>query len=304
MKVRIGFGLGTGTAAGGPAGFASMFDGLERHRFDSLWLSERVTGAAVDPIVGLAVAAGRTQRLKLGFSVLVLPGRNPALLAKELASLDVLSNGRLLPAFGLGIADAGEQQAFGVAREERAARFDEALPLLRRFWSEDVVDHDGTYFSYSGLRVQPKPVQSPLEVWLGGRAPSELRRVGRLGDGWLPSFCTPSEAAAGRELVERAAADAGRSIDPEHWGALVVYVRGDDGGLPDRLAALVAARRPGTDPSEVVPSGHAALAKHLLRFVDAGFSKFVVVPAGDPPSSSAWDDELASLAAEVLPLQT
>ncbi|HEX7166189.1 MAG TPA: TIGR03854 family LLM class F420-dependent oxidoreductase [Acidimicrobiales bacterium] len=302
MKVRVGFGLGTGTTAGGPAGFAALVDGLERHRFDSLWLSERVTGAAVDPIVGLAVAAGRTSRVKLGFSVLVLPGRNPALLAKELASLDLLSGGRLLPAFGLGIADPGEQQAFGVDRSERAARFDEALPLLRRFWTEDAVDHDGRFFTYKGLGVRPKPLSSPLEVWLGGRATSELRRVGRLGDGWLPSFCTPAEATEGRAVVEAAAAEAGREIDPEHFGALVVYHRGP-APLPERLATLVQVRRPGTDPSEVVPSGAADLRRQLERFVDAGFSKFVVVPAGDPPSGD-WDAELAELASEVLPLQT
>lgn len=300
MKVRIGFGLGTGVMPGGATTFGALVDGLERHRFDSLWLSERLTGGAIDPIVGLSVAAGRTARLKLGFSVLVLPGRNPILLAKELASLDALSNGRLLPAFGLGVADAAEQQAFGVAREERASRFDEALPLLRRLWREDTVDHDGRYYRYSGMRVLPKPVQDPLEVWLGGRAPSELRRVGRLGDGWLPSFSTPAEVVEGRSMVEKAAADQGRWIDPEHWGALVIYAHGP---LPERLAALVAARRPGLDAADVIPSGFDALRRQLERFIDVGFSKFVVVPAGGPIGAS-WDEELAALAAEVLPLQS
>lgn len=298
MKIRIGYGLGTGTSEAGGAGFASLVDSLEAHRFDSLWLSERVTGGAVDPIVGLAVAAGRTKKLKLGFSVLVLPGRNPVLLAKELASLDHLSNGRLLPAFGLGVADGAEQQAFGVERAERAKRFDEALPLLRRFWTEETVDHSGTYFSYSGIGVRPKPVQSPLEVWLGGRAPSELRRVGRLGDGWLPSFTSPADAAAGRVVVEEAAAAAGRAIDPEHWGALVIYTRGTE--LPERFSALLKARNPDADPSDIVPAGLPALRAHLERFCEVGFSKFVLVPAAEPAS---WDDELGEVAAEVLTLQ-
>jgi probable F420-dependent oxidoreductase len=275
-----------------------MVDGLEANRFDSLWLSERVTGGAVDPIVGLAVAAGRTKKLKLGFSVLVLPGRNPALLAKELASLDHLSNGRLLPAFGLGVADGGEQQAFGVERSERAKRFDEALPLLRRLWSEESVDHDGTFFTYKGLTIRPKPVQSPLEVWLGGRAPSELRRVGRLGDGWLPSFTSPADAAAGRVVVEEAAAAAGREIDKEHWGALVIYTRGTE--LPERFAALLKARNPDADPADVVPAGLPALRAHLEKFCEVGFSKFVLVSAGEPAS---WDDELGEVASEVLSLQ-
>src|SRR4051794_41506154 len=107
---------------------------MERLHFDSLWVSERIGGESPDPVVAMAFAAGRTTRLKFGTAVMVLPGRNPVLVAKELASLDRLSGGRLLPAFGLGVADAHEQQAFGVARNERAAWFDEALPLIRRVW--------------------------------------------------------------------------------------------------------------------------------------------------------------------------
>ena len=156
----------------------------------------------------------------------MLPGRNPVLLAKQWATLDRMSNGRALPAFGLGVAEP--HGATGVrrdAREERAALFDEALPLMRRLWSEDVVDHDGPRFHYEGISIAAKPAQERLDVWLGGRVPSELRRVGRLGDGWLPSFCTPEMVAEGRVVVEKAAAEAGRAIDPEHFGAMVFYAR-------------------------------------------------------------------------------
>jgi probable F420-dependent oxidoreductase len=252
MKIRVGYGLGTQTMGGGPLQFAFLIDELERLRFDSLWLSERVTGAAPDPLVGLAFAAGRTRRIKLGTSVLVLPGRNPALLAKELASLDLLSGGRLLPAFGLGVADPGEQQAFGVERASRAALFDEALGLIRRFWHGDVVDHESARYHYSGLRIQPLPAQSPPDVWLGGIAPSELRRVGRLADGWLPSFITPDEALAGRATIEAVAADAGRAIDDEHFGALVPYSLTS---IPERFRAAMAARRPGVDAADLLPVG-------------------------------------------------
>src|ERR687885_594123 len=111
-----GYGFGTQGFAADAERFAQVADGLERLGFDSLWLAERATGSVPDPIVALAVAAGRTRRLKLGTSVLVLPGRNPAILAKELASLDRISGGRLLLAFGLGIDDPTERQAFGVER--------------------------------------------------------------------------------------------------------------------------------------------------------------------------------------------
>ena len=296
MKIRVGYGLGTQGLARAD-GFGELVDRLEERGFDSLWLSERVTGDAPDPLVGLAFAAGRTKKLKLGTSVQVLPGRNPALVAKEWASLDQLSGGRALPAFGLGVAQPAEQQAFGVERGERAALFDEVLPLVRRLWTEERVDHDGPRYSFRDLSVRPLPAQQPLDVWLGGRAPSELRRVGRLGDGWLPSFSTPPEVAEGRRTVETAAADAGREIDPEHFGALVIYA---DDAIPDVLHAAIQARRPGLDPAELVPVGHAALRAHLEAFIARGFSKLVLIPAFDPPS---WADELEALAAAVLPLQ-
>jgi probable F420-dependent oxidoreductase len=297
MKVRIGYGLGVQGLRRDDT-FAELVDALESNRFDSLWLSERLTGEAPDPVVGLAFAAGRTRKLKLGTSVQVLPGRNPALLAKEWASLDRLSGGRALPAFGLGVANPAEQQAFGVERGERAAWFDEALPLIRRMWTEDEVDHDGPRFSYRGLSVRPKPIQQPLEVWLGGRAKSELRRVGRLGDGWLPSFSTPAEVAAGRVVVEEAAEQEGRAIDPEHFGALVIYARDE---IPELLRAGIRSRRPDIDPGEVVPVGHPALRVTLEGFLEHGFSKLVLVPAHDPAS---WTDELGAVAAAVLDLQS
>ena len=297
VKIRVGYGLGTQTPVEGE-GFAALVDELERLGFDSLWLSERLTGPAPDPLAGLAFAAGRTRRLKLGTSVQVLPGRNPVVVAKAWASLDRLSGGRALPAFGLGVADAAEQQAFGVAREERAAWFDEALPLLRRLWAEETVDHDGPRFSFRGLRVAPKPAQGHLDVWLGGRAQSELRRVGRLGDGWLPSFCTPDDVATGRRVVEEAADAAGRAIDPEHFGALIPYC---SDGLPDAIVAAIAARRPGVDPRAVVAVGHAGARDMIEAFVAVGTSKFVLAPVTVPPS---WTDELSALAATVLPLQT
>lgn len=299
MKVRIGFGLGALGATADAATYGAVVDALEDLHFDSLWLSERATGPTLDPMVALAVAAGRTRKLKLGTSVQVLPGRNPVLLAKQWATLDVLSNGRALPAFGLGVVDPVEQQAFGVAREERAARFDEALGLLRRFWTEDAVAHDGAHYHYEGVGIGIRPVQQPPDVWLGGRAPGELRRVGRVADGWLPSFTTPEEVAAGRDVVVAAATAAGRSIDPEHWGVLVAYAPRE---IPPTVAELVAKRLPGTDPERVVPIGHEALRAALEGFIAVGFSKLVPVPFG--ASVDDWESELTALAAATLDLTT
>jgi probable F420-dependent oxidoreductase len=296
VKVRIGIGLGNLRPLAG-SGLAALAEAMERHGYDSLWLSERISGPAPDPVLGLTYAAARTTRIKLGTSVSVLPGRSPALVAKEWATLDVLSGGRALPAFGLGIAHPVEQQAFGVARRDRASIFDEALPLLRRLWTEDVVDHDGEWFHYEQMSVLPKPAH-PLDVWLGGRAPSELRRVGRLGDGWLASFTTPAQCAAARGVIEDAAAAANREIDPEHFGAMVLYTHDE---IPAPLVQLIAARNPDADPTDVVGHGWPGLRELCERFVAAGFSKLVLVPLAEPKD---WDDELGAGAAEVLPLQT
>jgi probable F420-dependent oxidoreductase len=299
VKVRIGFGLGTRTRLHGPA-LGAVVDALEAHRFDSLWVSERIGGEAPDPLVAMAYAAGRTQRLKFGMSVMVLPGRNPVVLAKALATLALLSGGRLLPAFGLGVADPNEQQAFGVERRDRAAWFDESLAVMRACWRDEHVEHDGPRFHYSGLRVSPKP--GPLDVWLGGIAPSELRRVGRLADGWLPSFVTPADAEAGRAVIEQVAAEHERAIEDDHYGVLLPHA---DGPVPDAVLAQLARRRPDLeDPTTLIPQGWDGLTKAIGRFVDVGTSKFVVLPIDEPADQAAWETHLIDAAGALLPLQT
>jgi len=301
VKVRIGFMPAAGLPADAGA-FGATVDALEDLGFDSLWLSERVSGPNPDPIVGLAVAAGRTTRMKLGTSVQVIPGRNPALLAQSLASLDVLSGGRFLPGFGLGGVDPREQQAFGVTRAERGPRFDEVVTLLRRIWTEDAVTHAGAYHSYTDLRVRPRPVQRPPDIWFGGRARSELRRVGRLGDGWLASFAMPEECAAGRVVIEDSAAEHGRTVDPEHYGAMVFASREP---LPEALLPVLAARNPDVDPRVLIPIGLDALRSRCEEFVAVGFSKLVVVPmaaSGDPGGDPTA--HLGAIADAVLDLET
>jgi probable F420-dependent oxidoreductase len=298
VKIRVGVGLGTSTLVGDGERYLPFVDALERRGFDSLWLSERLTGSAPDPLMALAVAAGRTKKLKLGTSVLVVPGRNPVVLAKELASLDRLSGGRLLPAVGIGAPVPAEHRAFGVDRRERAALFDEALGLIRRLWTEDDVHHDGARFRVDGVTLQPKPVQDPIEVWLGGASPSELRRTGRLGDGWLASFTTPADVEAGWRTINAVAAEHGRGIDPEHLGVLVAYART---GMPDAVGRALAARRPELDAADVVPVGIDALRRQIEAFVAVGASKFVAVPVEEP---SDWDAELDELASVLLPLET
>ena len=301
MKIRVGYGLGVRTRLNDTS-FLDVVDALEALRYDSLWVSERIGSECPDPVVAMSVAAARTKKLKFGMSVMVLPGRNPVLLAKQLATLDRMSNGRLLPAFGLGVADQAEQQAFGVERSERAKIFDEALELMRKCWLDDVVTHSGKWFNVDGLRVEPKPKQQPPDVWLGGIAPSELKRVARLSDGWLPSFVMPDEAGSGWETINRHAAELGREIEDEHFGVLIPYRFGP---LPGALMAGLGARRPDlADPGVLIPNGWDELVVRIKDFISVGASKFVVLPLVEPDGSDAWMRHLEEAADVVIPLQT
>ena len=293
MKIRIG--VGAATAASTPEALAEIVTGLDELGFDSLWLSEVLTGPVLDPSVGLAWAAARNPRVKLGTTML-LPGRNVVRLAKQLASLDVLCHGRLLVTLVPGLTYPPEREAIGVEPKQRGAVIDEALPLLRRLWAGETVSHAGVAGTFRDVKLSPLPVQQPLEVWLGGTVPAALERCGRLSDGWLPSLCTPQEAAAGRIVIDEAAARAGRSISPEHFGMSIGYASAP---IDPATARLMAARRPRS--VELTPVGWPALRERLQRFIDVGFSKFVLRPMIAPRS---WRAELEALSAAVGDLQT
>ena len=292
MKIRIG--VGAAGASATPGALAELVTGIDQLGFDSLWLSEVLTGPVLDPVVGLAWAAASNPRVKLGTTML-LPGRNVLRLAKQLASLDVLCDGRLLVTLVPGLTYAPEREAIGVDPKRRGAFIDEALPLLRRLWAGETVTHEGAAGTLREVRLSPLPVQRPLEVWLGGTVPAALERCGRLSDGWLPSLCTPEEAAAGRVVIEDAAARAGRSISGEHFGMSIGYAREP---IDPATARTMAARRPRA--LELTPVGLPALRELIERFIAVGFSKFVVRPIVPPAS---WRAELETLAAAVGHLQ-
>jgi len=293
MKIRIG--VGAAGASSTPDALAELVTGLDDLGFDSLWLSEVLTGPVIDPVVGLAWAAASNPRVKLGTTML-LPGRNVLRLAKQLASLDVLCRGRLLVTLVPGLTYPPEREAIGVEPKQRGAFIDEALPLLRRLWAGETVSHDSAAGNLREVKLSPLPVQQPLEVWLGGTIPAALERCGRLSDGWLPSLCTPEEAAAGRVVIEEAAAKAGRSISGEHFGMSIGYARVP---IDPATARVMAARRPRS--LELTPVGLPALRQLIERFIGVGFSKFVVRPVVPPAS---WRAELEALAGAVGDLQT
>lgn len=291
MKVRFGIALGGSTD---PGGLAEIIDILESSGVDSLWFPELVYSPAVDPTVGMAFAIARTERLKVGTSVAILPGRHPVLVAKQLASLSALAPKRILPVFGLRAAQPAERRLFPAPEGRRAALFDESLSLLRAALSGTDVSFHGEQFDLE-FRLDAGPV-APIDVWLGGSAPAALRRVGRFGDGWLGSFLTPAEAGRARESIITAAAEAGRSIEPDHFGITVLFA---EGGVPPQVNDLIRRQRPDCDPGDLIADSWAALHRLLDGYVDAGLTKFVISTVGSVPTQPFID----SFVTELLPRQ-
>jgi probable F420-dependent oxidoreductase len=295
MKVRFAVAPGAGAQEG--VQIEAFAEALEASGFDGVWLSDVPLAPVLDPLLGLALIAGRTSRLRLGANIVPL-GRNPFLLAKELAQLDRLCDGRLLLSFVPGLDHPGEREVLGVDGAVRGAVLEEALGLLRRWWAGEAVEHHSTRWSFPAVAAVARPLQEPLEVWLGGRGPKALERVGRIADGWLGAAVTPEEAQAACERIQQSAASAAREFDPEHFGLSIPYSR----TAPDpALLSGLAARRPDIDPLALMPVGAQALRELLLRHIDAGLSKFVVRPAG---ISTSWEDEVDWLTGAILDLQS
>ncbi len=255
-----------------------------------------VFGPLVEPFIGMTYALARTARLKVGTGVAVLPGRHPVLVAKQLATLAGLAPGRVLPVFGLKPARPGEVPLFPVPPGRRAAVFDESLALLRLLLRQEMVSFSGEFFTIENASVGPLPAR-PLDIWLGGSAPGALRRVGRLGDGWLASFITPAQAREGRRAIQAAAAEAGREVEADHFGISLAV--GPD-GLPPGLVEVIRQRRPDVEPATLAAASWPAARALIEEFIEAGLSKFVIRPAGP---GDALDQFLDSFAAELMPLQ-
>jgi len=295
MKIR--FAVAPGSAASADGELLAFADAIEASGFDGIWLSDLPVAPVIDPLLGLALVAGRTTRLRLGANVVPL-GRNPFLLAKELAQLDRISHGRLLLSFVTGIGGSGEREALGIGDAGRGEVLEEVLGLLRAWWAGETVEHRSERWSFTGLAAAAQPVQDPLEVWLGGRGPKALDRVGRLADGWLGAQVTADEARAARERIQASAANAGREVDPEHFGLSLAYSRVSP--EPELLRRL-AARRPDIDPLTILPVGAAALRSAIDDYVKAGLSKFVIRPSAGVDS---WIEESEWLSDALLDLQT
>ena len=224
---------------------------IDRCGYDSIWVADHIwyPAAILDPLLQLAQAAMVSRRLLLGVGVYLLPLRHPVPVAKQVATLDHLSEGRLIFGVGIGGEFPKEYEACGVPVKERGARLSEAIPLLRALLSGDPVDHRGRHYpGFNGLALQP-PSRQPggPPIWCGGRADAALARAGRLADGWMSYVVTPAMFGAALGKIAEAADKAGRRIERFGTGHLLFTRLDDSYETALEAATLTLSRRYGSD---------------------------------------------------------
>ncbi len=168
-----------------------------------------------EPFVLFSFMAALTQRIHFTTGVIILPQRQAALVAKQAACLDILSNGRLRVGIGTGW-NWVEYQSLNQDFHNRGRRFEEQIQVMRQLWTQSLVSFDGHWHSIPDAGINPLPIQRPIPLWFGGHAEQALRRAARLGDGWMPNYSTPTEAAPALAILHRTLLENRR--DPQSFG--------------------------------------------------------------------------------------
>ena len=283
-------------------GFWRWVDLCEDGGIDSIWQTDRLISRSpiLECMVALAAIAGRTKRIKFGVNVVSVAMRDPVLLAKQCATLDLLSSGRLLPGFGIGSPRGPEWAAMHLDPKTRGRTTDEALEIIARLWSGEKFDFAGKHFQLTGAQIAPLPVQPDLPMWIGGSSEAAVRRTAKYGTGWQAGAETPETVAQMIADIKTATAAAGRSIDDDHYGAAFAFRFGglDDPGVAKVLDQYKA--RTGRDGRDYFAVGGAEeIMERLTAYVEAGASKFILRPAADGDMDMLAQTTL--LVEEVLP---
>lgn len=282
MAVRAGFGIAN-FPFDKPQSWFEWVQLLERYRVDSVWQTDRLV--SVDPYLEavsvMATLAGCTERIKFGMNAIVAPLRDPLVLAKQCATIDFLSNGRLLPMFGVGYPNAVEWKSTNRDAGDRGARSGEIFQLLNLLWSQESVTFEGKFYQYRNVSVTPRPVQQPLPLWIGGNADAALKRTARLGTGWIGGITTVEQVDHAIKLIRSESAALGRRIDDDHYGTSLAFRIGSVDDPVVNQFPLV--RRAGIgDEIDLRPLLAIGTAQEIIARIEAykavGASKFVLLP--------------------------
>lgn len=278
MGIRIGVGFGRFPFESIKT-FRAWLDACDDGGIDSVWQSDRALSREPyhEPLTLLSVVAGATQRLKIGMNAVVLGYRDPVVFARQCASLDVLSDGRLLPVVGVGRGTSPDWHATGRSPKARGARANEALEIITRLWREENVTFEGEHYQVRNATISPRPVQDPLPLWIGGSSEAAVRRTVRFGSGWLAPLESPEEAGKTVQAIKTEAKRQGRTIPDDHYGASILY----------RIEAGKAGASFGTDqPAEIrdrlakvtVVGDADAFLERIAEYSRRGVDKFIAIP--------------------------
>lgn len=280
MTVSAGLGLAN-FPFDGARQFWRWVDLCDSGGVDSLWQSDRLIGRdpSLECISLMAALAGATRRIKFGMNVASLGLRDPVVTAKACATIDVLSEGRLLPAFGVGSALSRDFAATGTPTRGRGQRTDEGLEILSRLWSEDSVTFEGRHYRLDDASIAPRPVQQPLPLWVGGTAEQAIERTARWGTGWQAGLDTPDQVAPVITAIKARTAELGRQIDEDHYGAGFGFRFGHpDEPIVARYRALLEQRLKRAPDGLIAVGDTAEMLALIERFRAAGVHKFVLRP--------------------------
>lgn len=226
----------------------------------------------MEAVVMLSFVASVTETIGLGTEVLVLPQRNPTLTAKQISTLDTLSGGRVRLGVGVGW-QASEYEALGEDFSNRGLRMDEAIRLLRRYWSEESTSVSSEYYHFEAIAMEPKPPQgAELPIWIGGTSKRALRRVGELGDGWMATSMPDEQIEASKAMITACAEAAGRDPSAIGYQMMLDVPPRDDAGkdfYADRDRVLKAADRIRGHGFEWIAVNMTAMFQSGARSVDA-----------------------------------
>ncbi|TMB69421.1 MAG: LLM class flavin-dependent oxidoreductase [Chloroflexi bacterium] len=280
---------------------------IEELGYDSAWTSEHIFFyfPTFDALTPLAAMAALTSRIRLGTAVLLLPLRPAALAAKEIASVDNISGGRVILGAGVGGEYPKEFEAVGVPVRERGARADEALRVMKLLYGQDNIRFEGRFTKLDGVTLAPKPVQpGGPPVWIAGRSEAAMRRAGRLGDGYLPYLFSPEQFRDGLAKTREYADKVGR--DPSTiTGATYQFICLADTYNEAKTIAAADLSRRYNQPFEkivdryVVMGSASECAARLADFVEAGVEHFILVPI--VPAPNDFMPHVEAYAAGVLP---
>ncbi|MDG2002423.1 MAG: LLM class flavin-dependent oxidoreductase [Novosphingobium sp.] len=282
MSIRVGMGTGLGANLSA-SDYWRWVDFCEETGVDSIWHSDQLLGQNVEPMAMLAALAARTNRMKFGTNALVVPFRDPLVVAKQFATIEWLSEGRLFPVVGVGIGNDPYWEATGTSPKGRGGLSNEWIVLVRQLLDQEEVSFEGEHFTYHGPGVHPRPMRK-IPLWIGGNSKAAVERTAAIGDGWLGSLVEAEKAGTARRGIEEALTRTGRNIDSDHYGMSLLLRVGspDDPGVERTKANLRQRLSPNGDGSAIdrifavgTPEDVTATLRH---HVEAGMSKFVILP--------------------------